>query len=94
MSEFALDIFLITAMAVSAIATLLIRFGIITQINTRQSLHSQVSFLDRDFLKVFRLHRQHFPNSHLRVFQIATLLLAVAFTLAFTFAQSLGNSNQ
>jgi hypothetical protein len=71
------------------ISGLLIRFAIISEINSKRGARSQVSFLDRDFLEILSLHRQLFPNSQLRGFQILMVVLSVVFGLGFTLAQTL-----
>jgi hypothetical protein len=61
----------------------------IAGINRKRDVHSQFSYLNRDFLGTFELHRQLYPESMLRGAVILSLGLSLTFGLGFTFMQSL-----
>jgi hypothetical protein len=89
MSNFLVSAILMVAFLGCIIANLLIRAMIIAEINSKRNAHSQISFLDRDFLGIFDLHRQINPNSQLRKYTILLLALSIALCLNFTLVQNL-----
>ena len=89
MSNSLLSIIVLVASLGCALAGFLIHATMITAINSKRDAHSQISCLNRDFLGTFKLHRQLYPDSTLRVAVVLSLGLSVAFGLGFTFIQSL-----
>ncbi len=89
MSNSLLAILLLVAGLGCTLASVLIHTTMITAINSKRDAGSQISCLNRDFLGTFKLHRQLYPESALRVAVVISLGLSVAFGLAFTFIQSL-----
>ncbi|MGA3371695.1 MAG: hypothetical protein ABSC48_08040 [Terracidiphilus sp.] len=91
MSSRLVSVILVVAFLGCLIATLLIRAMVIAEINSKRNARAQVSFLDRDFLRIFNLHRQINPKSLLRKYMIIALALAVVLGLSFTLVQNLRN---
>jgi pilus assembly protein TadC len=91
MSNLLISAIFIVALLGCILATLLIRMMIIAGINSKRDVHSQISFLNRDFLGILSLHRKMYPKSLLRKYIILTLALTVALGLSFTLVQNLRN---
>ena len=75
--------FMLGAMIVSILATLLIHFAIIEAINSRCPDRSQISYFSRDLLSIFRSHSQLFPHSRLRQLLVMSIALEVALVFGF-----------
>ena len=89
MSNSLLSIIVLVASLGCTLAGFLIHATMITAINSKRDAHSQISCLNRNFLSTFKLHRQLYPDSTLRVAVVLSLGLSVALGLGFTFIQSL-----
>ena len=75
--------FMLGAMIVSILATLLIHFAIIEGINSRSPERSRISYFTRDLFITFRSHRQLYPHSRLRQFMVMSIALEVALGFGF-----------
>ena len=89
MSNSLLSILLLVASLGCMVTSILVRTMIITAINSKRDAHSRLSYLDRDFLGILKLHRQLYSESFLRGAVILSLGLSVASGLGFTLMQSL-----
>jgi hypothetical protein len=75
--------FMLGAMIVSILATLLIHFAIIEGINSRLPERSRISYFNRDLSTIFSSHRQLYPHSRLRQLMMMSIALEVALVFGF-----------
>jgi hypothetical protein len=83
MSRFVISTVLLCAALGCTVAAALIYFAIIAAVNARMPKRSQVSYLTRDLGTLFRSHRTYYPDSVLRILQVACVSLATILALIF-----------